>query len=91
MASDTKRRKTNWNQIGAPRQPNATWQLRHAAKFFAEVLGLPPEALVFVRANGTPAAPTATLGSLRADWKSEHARVAAAGTRSGGTRRRSTA
>jgi len=58
-------KKTLWKNVGELRRPNPTWQVRNAARWFEELLGIPPGSVVFLRADGERAGPTATVGSLR--------------------------
>lgn len=67
MASE-KPRKSNWKDIGDLRKPNSNWRLKGAARWYADALGLPPEAVVFVNPDGRHARSDKTLKALREDW-----------------------
>jgi hypothetical protein len=68
MAQKPKTGKSNWKDIGDLRKPNSTWRLRGASRWWAQALGLPDEAVVFLNPDGTQARSDKTLRALRKDW-----------------------
>jgi hypothetical protein len=62
-------KKTLWKDAWPLRRPNSTWQVRNAARFFENLLGISRGSIVFMRANGQAAKPTDTIASLRAKVK----------------------
>ena len=64
-------KKSLWRDIGDLRLPNSIWRVGRAAKWWAERLGLPPDAVVMVRPGGKRARSDKTLKSLRREWLEE--------------------
>jgi hypothetical protein len=58
--------KTFWKDIGDLRLPNSNWRLGRAARWWAETLDLPVEAIRFVLPGGRLARSDKKLASLRA-------------------------
>ena len=68
MTVERKTQKSKWSDIADLRRPNATWRLGKAARWYAQVLGLPADAIMFVRPTGSSARSDKKLGSLRDEW-----------------------
>jgi hypothetical protein len=58
--------KTAFKDAVPLRQPNGTWQVKNAARWFEKLLGIPKGSVVFLRADGKQAEAKETVGSLRA-------------------------